>query len=339
MGARVLSQVRAQRGDVLRCKGWKQETLLRMLENNLENAQDPSRLIVYGGIAKAARNWESYHAIVDTLKSLANDETLVVQAGMPVAVFRTGRLAPRVVMGLSNVINATWPEFYDLMDRNLTTFSSYTAGPWEYIGSQGIVEGTFETLACIAEEKFEGDLRGRIFFTAGLGGMGRSQPKSMTMHGGVSVIVEVRRGIVEDRLKLGWADVEAGNLDEAITLAAEACSNGKPLSIVICANMVDVCEEALEKGWIPDIVTEMCPFHDPFAVIPSGYSPGEADALRKRSMDGYLAESRKTIVRMVRAMNRFLDAGAEVFEYGTFVRKEAVDAGMSRKRRSAMPGS
>lgn len=141
MGVQVLSQVRAQRGDVLRCKGWKQETLLRMLENNLENAQDPSRLIVYGGIAKAARNWESYHAIVDALKSLANDETLVVQAGMPVAVFRTGRLAPRVVMGLSNVIGATWPGFYELMDRNLTTFSSYTAGPWEYIGSQGIVEG------------------------------------------------------------------------------------------------------------------------------------------------------------------------------------------------------
>ena len=331
MGARVLSQVRAQRGDVLRCKGWKQETLLRMLENNLENAQDPSRLIVYGGIAKAARNWESYHAIVDALKSLADDETLVVQAGMPVAVFRTGRLAPRVVMGLSNVIGATWPGFYDLMARNLTTFSSYTAGPWEYIGSQGIVEGTFETLACISEEKFGGDLRGRIFFTAGLGGMGRSQPKSMTMHGGVSVIVEARRSVVADRLKLGWADVEAGDLDEAVALAAGACEAGKPLSIVICANMVDVCEEALEKGWIPDIVTEMCPFHDPFAVIPSGYSPEEADALRRRSMEGYLAESRKTIVRMVRAMNRFLDAGAEVFEYGTFVRKEAVDAGMSKE--------
>ena len=338
MGTRVLAKVRAQRGDALRCRGWKQETLLRMLENNLENAQDPSRLVVYGGIAKAARNWESYHAIVEALMALGNDETLVVQAGMPVAVFRTGRLAPRVVMGLSNVIDATWPKFYQLMDRNLTTFSSYTAGPWEYIGSQGIVEGTFETLACIAEERFGNDLRGRIFFTAGLGGMGRSQPKSMTMHGGVSVIAEVRRSVVDDRLKRGWADVEARNLDEAVTRADAARKGGRPLSIVVCANMVELCEEALERGWIPDIVTEMCPFHDPFAVIPSGYSPEEAGALRKRSMDGYLAESRKTIVRMVRAMNRFLDAGAEVFEYGTFVRKEAVDAGMSREEAFRYPG-
>ena len=186
----VIEHVKAKRGMELRCKGWKQETLLRMLENNLENGQDPSRLIVYGGIAKAARNWESYHAIVETLKTLENDETMVVQAGMPVAVFPTHRMAPRVVMGLTNVIRADWPMFYDLIDKNLTTFSSYTAGPWEYIGSQGVVEGTFETIACVGDEKWDGDLKGRIFFTAGLGGMGRSQPKAMTMHGGVSVTVE-----------------------------------------------------------------------------------------------------------------------------------------------------
>jgi urocanate hydratase len=328
MRTNIQTEIKAQRGDVLRCRGWKQETILRMLENNLENGEDPSRLIVYGGIAKAARNWESYYATVDALKQLGGDETLVIQAGMPVAVFKTHRLAPRVVMGLSNVINADWRSFRELMDRNLTTFSSYTAGPWQYIGSQGVVEGTFETLSCIADEKFNGDLQGRVFFSAGLGGMGRSQPKSMTMHGGVSVIVEARRSVVDDRKEKGWFDVEARDLEEAIVLAEDACVQKKPLGIVVCANMVDACEEAVEKNWIPDIVTEMCPYHDPFSAIPSGYTPEEANEMRARSMDEYLKESRKSILRMVRAMNRFLDAGANVFEYGTFVRKEAVDAGM-----------
>lgn len=338
MATEVISHVKAKRGRELRCKGWKQEALLRMLENNLENGQDPSRLIVYGGIAKAARNWESYHAIVDTLKQLENDETMAVQAGMPVAVFKTHKLAPRVVMGLSNVIQCDWPKFYDLIDKNLTTFSSYTAGPWEYIGSQGVVEGTFETIACIGEEKWDGDLRGRIFFTAGLGGMGRSQPKAMTMHGGVSVTVEVRREVVAEKLAQGWADVEAKTLDEAIALAAEAVQAKRPLAILICANMVDICEEALEKKWIPDIVTEMCPFHDPFAVIPSGLSPEQAASMLQLSRIDYIKQARASILRMVKAMNRFKDAGAEVFEFGTFVRKEAVDAGMPREEAFRYPG-
>ena len=334
----VIEHVKAKRGMELRCKGWKQETLLRMLENNLENGQDPSRLIVYGGIAKAARNWESYHAIVEALKTLENDETLVVQAGMPVAVFPTHRMAPRVVMGLTNVIRADWPMFYDLIDKNLTTFSSYTAGPWEYIGSQGVVEGTFETIACIGDEKWGGDLRGRVFFTAGLGGMGRSQPKAMTMHGGVSVTVEVRREVVDDKLAQGWADVEAKDLDEAVRMADEAAEAKKPLAILVCANMVDICEEAVEKGWAPDIVTEMCPFHDPFAVIPSGLSPGEAAAILKRSREEYMTHARDSICRMVRAMNELQQMGCEVFEFGTFVRKEAVDAGMPREEAFQYPG-
>ena len=334
----VIEHVKAKRGMELRCKGWKQETLLRMLENNLENGQDPSRLIVYGGIAKAARNWESYHAIVETLKTLENDETMVVQAGMPVAVFPTHRMAPRVVMGLTNVIRADWPMFYDLIDKNLTTFSSYTAGPWEYIGSQGVVEGTFETIACIGDEKWDGDLKGRIFFTAGLGGMGRSQPKAMTMHGGVSVTVEVRREVVDEKLSQGWADAEAKDLDEAIRMADEAAKAKKPLAILICANMVDICEEAVEKGWTPDIVTEMCPFHDPFAVIPSGLTPDEAEAILKRSRKEYMAHARDSICRMVRAMNKLQNMGCEVFEFGTFVRKEAADAGMSRDEAFRYPG-
>ncbi len=338
MPTKVLTNIKAKRGGELRCRGWKQESILRMLENNLENAQDASRLIVYGGIAKAARNWESYHAIVDALKKLENDETLAIQAGMPVAKFKTHPLAPRVVMGLTNVIQADWAKFYDLMDKNLTTFSSYTAGPWEYIGSQGVVEGTFETIACIGDEKYGGDLTGRVFFTAGLGGMGRSQPKAMTMHGGVSITVEVRPEIVAERLEQGWADIEARDLAQAIERAGEAARERKPLAILLTGNMVDICEEAVERGWTPDIVTEMCPFHDPFAVIPSGFSPEEAGAMRARSRTEYLNHSRKTILRMVKVMNRFRASGAEVFEFGTFVRKEAVDAGMDRREAFSYPG-
>ena len=224
--------------------------------------------------------------------NLEDNETLAIQAGMPVAVFRTHRLSPRVVMALSNVIQADWERFYDLIDRNLTTFSSYTAGPWEYIGSQGVVEGTFETLACIADNRWNGDLGGRIFFTAGLGGMGRSQPRAMTMHGGVSVVVEVRKDIVKQRLRDGWVDIEADSLESAIELARKAAGAREPLSIVVCGNMVDACEEAISKGWFPDIVTEMCPFHDPFAVIPSGLSPERAAGIRAQSRTIYLEYAR-----------------------------------------------
>jgi len=334
----VLRQVKATRGSTLRCKGWRQESILRMLENNMENAERPENLIIYGGIGKAARNWESYHAIVDTLKNLENDETLAVQAGMPVAVFKTHRLAPRVVMANTNVINADWPSFYKLVERNLTTFSSYTAGPWQYIGSQGVVEGTFETLGLIADEHFAGDLAGRIFFTAGLGGMGRSQPFAMTLHGGVTVCVEVRADRIDQRIAAGYAEVRAENLRQAITLAEKAKAQRRPLAIAVHGNMCDVLEETLELGWKPDIITEMCPCHDPYALVPSGLSPEEAAALRDRDGDALLARSRATMMRMLRALNKLRDAGCVVFEYGTFIRKECVDAGMSREEAFQLPG-
>ncbi len=181
MKPEILYSVKAQRGPTLRCKGWKQESLLRMLENNMENAEAPERLVIYGGIGKCARNWESYHAIVKSLKELENDETLVVQSGMPVAIFKTHRLAPRVVMANTNIMKATWEIFYDLQDKNLTMFAQYTAGPWEYIGTQGVIQGTFETLGAIAEQHFGGSLVGRIYFTAGLGGMG-AQPAAGDDH-------------------------------------------------------------------------------------------------------------------------------------------------------------
>ncbi|KOP60658.1 urocanate hydratase [Pseudomonas coronafaciens pv. porri] len=331
-------QIKAARGSTLRCKGWKQETILRMLENNMENAEDASRLTVYGGIGKAARNWESYDAIVESLKMLENDETLAIQSGMPVAIFKTHRLAPRVVMANSNVIKADWPKFYDLSAQNLTAFASYTAGPWQYIGSQGVIEGTFETLALVADRHFGGELKGRVFFTAGLGGMGRSQPLAMTMHGGVSVTVEVRQKSIDERLANGYADIQAASLEEAIGMADSAQKEGRALSIVVLGNMVEALEQALNYGWKPDIVTEMCPCHDPFALIPAGLSLAEAAELLERDRDAYMAKSRESMKRIVKAMNRFKNEGAVVFEYGTFVRKEAVDAGMSREEAFAYPG-
>jgi urocanate hydratase len=334
----VLKEVRAARGPELRCKGWRQESILRMLENNLENAERAETLVVYGGIGKAARNWESYYAIVESLKSLGNDETLAIQAGMPVAIFETHRLAPRVVMGNTNVIKADWPMFYELVDKNLTTFSSYTAGPWQYIGSQGVVEGTFETLALIADEHFGGSLKGRILLTAGLGGMGRSQPFAMTMHGGVTICVEVRKATIAARLAAKYADVEAADLDDAIRRAEEAKAAGAPLGIVLHGNMADILEQALARGWAPDIATEMCPCHDPYALIPGALTPEAAVALRERDRPSYLARSRETMIRILRAMNRYLDRNVVVFEYGTFIRKECVDAGLSREEAYRYPG-
>lgn len=336
--ASVLRNVKAERGKNLRCKGWKQECILRMLENNLENAERPEDLVVYGGIGKAARNWESFHAIVDALKNLENDETLAVQAGMPVAIFKTHRLAPRVVMANTNVIRAEWPMFYSLMEKNLTTFSSYTAGPWQYIGSQGVVEGTFETLALIADEHFGGELAGRILFTAGLGGMGRSQPFAMTMHGGVTLCVEVRDEIVEQRITAGYADIRAGSLKEAIELAERAKARKQPLGIVLVGNMCEVMEEALALGWKPDIVTEMCPCHDPYALVAAGLTAQQAVELRAVDQETYLRRSRETMLRMVKSLNTFMDNGAIVFEYGTFIRKECVDAGMPREEAFRFPG-
>ncbi|MDQ0323888.1 urocanate hydratase [Pararhizobium capsulatum DSM 1112] len=336
--APILRTVKAQRGSHLRCKGWRQESILRMLENNLENAESAENLVVYGGIGKAARNWESFHAIVEALKNLENDETLAIQAGMPVAIFKTHRLAPRVVMGNTNVIKADWPMFYGLLAKNLTTYSSYTAGPWQYIGSQGVVEGTFETLALVADEHFGGDLAGRIFFTAGLGGMGRSQPFAMGMHGGVTVCVEVREEIIDQRIASGYADMRVDSLKEAITLAEEAKKERRALSIIVSGNMCDVLEEAVSLEWKPDIVTEMCPCHDPYALIASGLAPRDAVDLRTQNPDEYMARSRATMLRMVKSLNILMDRGSVVFEYGTFIRKECVDAGMPKEEAYRFPG-
>lgn len=248
MKPEILYSVKAQRGPTLRCKGWKQEGLLRMLENNMENAEAPERLVIYGGIGKCARNWESYHAIVASLKELENDETLVIQSGMPVAIFKTHRLAPRVVMANTNIMRATWETFYDLQDKNLTMFAQYTAAPWEYIGTQGVIQGTFETLGAIANKHFGGSLVGRIYFSAGLGGMGRNQPRAMTMHGGVCVIVDANDDIINISIERGFLDVRAESLEEAIEMAEQAKAEKRPLGIGVHGNAADLFPAAYELG-------------------------------------------------------------------------------------------
>jgi urocanate hydratase len=338
MPAQILPSVKAQRGTTLRCKGWKQESLLRMLENNMENAEAPEKLVIYGGMGKCARNWESFHAIVEELKNLENDETLVMQSGMPVAVFKTHRLAPRVLMANTNIIKPTWEIFYDLQDRNLTMFSQYTAGPWEYIGTQGVIQGTFETLGAIGNQHFSGSLVGRIYFTAGLGGMGRNQPRAMTMHGGVCVVVDANPAMIERALARGFLDAQAASLEQAIDMAEKAKAQRRPLGVGVHGNAADMFHKALETNWKPDIVSEMCPCHDPFSYIPAGYTPQEAADLRASSRPLYLEKARESMKRQLRAMIEFHHQGLQAFEYGTSIRKECRDGGMPREEAMTIPG-
>jgi urocanate hydratase len=330
--------VKAQRGSVLRCKGWRQESILRMMENNMENAERPAELIIYGGRAKCARNWESYYAIRRALMDLEDDETLVVQSGMPVAVFRTHRLAPAVIMAHSNMIQANWPEFNDLLDRNLISFASYTAGPWQYIGSQGVIQGTFETLGAVGDRHYGGTLAGRVLLTAGLGGMGQSQPGAMKMHAGCSLTVEVDGGKIRDRIDAGKADLQPHSLEAAVDAVERARKEGKALSVVVEGNAAEVFPTLLGMGWKPDVITEMCPCHDPLAYIPSGYDIERSSLLRRSDPERYIKLSRQSMSLQLRAMNGYKKLGVPVFEYGTFIRSECMEGGMSRDEATVVPG-
>lgn len=323
----VLHGVAAARGATLRCKGWKQETILRMLENNMEVAEHPEQLVIYGGIGKAARNWESYHAIVASLKALENDQTLVVQSGMPVAVFRTHALAPRVVMATTNFVRPSWDRFYQLQDDNLTIFAQYTAAPWEYIGTQGVIQGTFETLRSVANVHLDGTWVGKILLCAGMGGMGGNQPRAMTMLGGVAVCADVDERIIANRIKAGYCDVMAASIPEALELARQAADEKRPLGISVVANATELFEYALANDFRPDVVTEMTPAHDPLAYVPVGYTVHEAEDYRKRDRDGYFQTSRQAMVRQLTAMNAFYDMGVPTFEYGNQIRRESELAG------------
>jgi urocanate hydratase len=327
--------IRAPRGTELSCKGWLQEAALRMLMNNLDPdvAEDPANLVVYGGTGKAARTWADFHRIVATLRRLEDDETLLVQSGSPVAVFRTHELAPRVLIANSLLVPewADWETFRRLEAEGLTMFGQMTAGSWIYIGSQGIVQGTYETFAAIAEQRFGGSLAGRVVLSAGLGGMGGAQPLAVTMNGGVALCVEVDERRIERRLQTRYLDVRADDLDDALARAERARSERVPLSIGLCGNAAVVLPELVRRGFRPDVVTDQTSAHDPLVgYVPAGLSLEDAAALRAADPTRYVEASRHSMATHCAAMVAFKDAGAEVFDYGNNLRAEAKLGGFAR---------
>jgi urocanate hydratase len=327
--------IRAPRGSDISCAGWPQEAAMRMLMNNLDPdvAERPEDLVVYGGTGRAARSWEAFDAIVRTLQGLAGDETLLVQSGKPVGVFRTHEWAPRVLIANSNLVPewATWDEFRRLEDLGLTMYGQMTAGSWIYIGSQGIVQGTYECFAEIARRKYDGSLAGTITVTAGLGGMGGAQPLAVTMNGGVALCIEVERERIERRLQTRYLDELADSLEDAVARCEAAKAQRSALSVGLQANAADVLPQLLSMGFEADIVTDQTSAHDPLVgYIPNRMTLAEADELRRSDPEEYLRRSRAAIAAHCAAMVGFLDAGAEVFDYGNSLRAEAKLGGFER---------
>jgi len=325
--------IRAPRGSEISCKGWQQEAALRMLMNNLdpEVAERPEDLVVYGGTGKAARNWECFDAIVRELTSLGNDETLLVQSGKPVGVFRTHIGAPRVLIANSNLVGrwATWDHFRELERKGLMMYGQMTAGSWIYIGSQGIVQGTYETLGSIARKHYGGTLHGRFLLTAGLGGMGGAQPLAATMQGAAALVVEVDESRIEKRLETGYLDRKARNLDEALNLISDATRAGEAISVGLPGNAADVLPEIVERGVNPDVVTDQTSAHDMLnGYVPRGISLARAIELRKTDPAEYVRRSTESAVRHVTAMLELQQRGAVTFDYGNNIRTVAFDAGL-----------
>ncbi len=326
--------VRAARGSTLTAKSWQTEGPLRMLMNNLdpEVAEHPDELVVYGGTGKAARNWECYDAIVRTLETLESDETLLVQSGKPVGVFRTHEWAPRVLIANSNLVGdwATWPEFRRLEQLGLTMYGQMTAGSWIYIGTQGILQGTFETFAAIADKRFGGTLAGTITLTGGAGGMGGAQPLAVTMNHGVVLIVDVDRSRLERRLAHGYLDELAHNLDDALRRVIAAKELRIPMSVGLVGNAATVFAELLQRRAPISIVTDQTSAHDPLAYLPEGVALEDWKRLASDDPHGFTDLSRASMANQVRAMVGFQDAGAEVFDYGNSIRAEAKLGGYDR---------
>jgi len=325
--------VRAPRGTKLTCKSWQQEAAKRMLMNNLdpEVAERPEELVIYGGIGKAARNWDCYEAIIRCLEELGNDETLLVQSGKPVGVFRTHEGAPRVLISNSMLVPAwaTWEHFYELDRKGLMMFGQMTAGSWIYIGTQGILQGTYETFAEAARQHFGTSLKGRLVLTAGLGGMGGAQPLATTMNEGVILAVEVDRDRIRRRLDTRYLDVMSENLDEALKLAQAARSEGRPLSIGLLGNAADVLPELARRGVVPDLLTDQTSAHDPLnGYVPNRMTYAEALSLRKEDPERHMAEARRSMAEHVRAMLDLQKQGAVTFDYGNNIRAEAKKAGV-----------
>jgi urocanate hydratase len=305
-----------------------------MLMNNLDPAvaEKPRDLIVYGGTGKAARNWDCFRAIVRSLKKLENDETLIVQSGKPVAVFRTHPEAPRVLIANANIVPqwATWDEFRRLEALGLTMYGQMTAGSWIYIGTQGILQGTYETLAAVARSHFGGSLRGRIALTAGLGGMGGAQPLAVTMNDGVAIVIEVDRDRIRRRLETRYVDTCVENLDEALRVAAEAARKGEPLSIALLGNAADVLPEIVRRGFTPDVLTDQTSAHDELnGYVPHGLPYEDALRLRREDPADYIRRSYESIAIHVRAMRDLQKRGARTFDYGNNIRGQARKAGVT----------
>ncbi|MCL5030371.1 MAG: urocanate hydratase [Bacteroidetes bacterium] len=325
--------IKAPHGNKLSCKGWIQEAAMRMLMNNLDKdvAEKPSELIVYGGSGKAARNWESYEAIISSLKKLENDETLLVQSGKPVAVFKTYPDAPRVLISNAMLVPhwANWDEFRRLEQLGLTMYGQMTAGSWIYIGTQGILQGTYETFAECGRKYFNSDLSGKFLLTSGLGGMGGAQPLAATMNGAAFLGIDVDRKRIQKRLDTGYIDVLSENLDEALKLVLKAKSEKKPLSVGLVGNAGEVLPKILSKGIIPDILTDQTSAHDTLnGYVPMGMNFEDALSLRKNNPQEYIKLAKQTIVRHVQAMLEFKRLGAITFDYGNNIRGEAKDNGV-----------
>ncbi len=325
--------VRAPRGAQLTCKNWLSEAAYRMIQNNLdpEVAERPQELVVYGGRGQAARNWESFDAILESLKNLEEDETLLVQSGKPVVVFKTHRDAPRVLIANSNLVPhwATWEHFDELAKKGLIMYGQMTAGSWIYIGTQGILQGTYETFGALAKLKGWDSLKGKFVLTAGLGGMGGAQPLSITMNEGVGLIVEVDPERAERRRAIGYVDTVVDNLEEAMTLVEEATEQQIPKSIGLIGNAADVYNELVVRGVIPDVVTDQTSAHEALMYVPSGLSVTAANELRKSDPEKYKKMAMASMAKHVQAMLEFQRAGAEVFDYGNNIRQQAYNYGVT----------
>ncbi|WP_423228537.1 urocanate hydratase [Priestia megaterium] len=323
----------APKGKELNTKGWVQEAVLRMLMNNLDPqvAEHPEKLVVYGGIGKAARNWDAFDRIVSTLKDLEEDETLLVQSGKPVAVFKTHKDAPRVLLANSNIVPAfaNWEKFHELDKKGLMMYGQMTAGSWIYIGSQGIVQGTYETFAECAKQHFNGSLAGTITVTAGLGGMGGAQPLAVTMAGGVVIGIDVDRTRIEKRIETRYCDIVVEDLDEAIKIAKEAKKEKKALSVGLVGNAAEVLPQMIKRGFIPDIVTDQTSAHDPLnGYLPVGFTLEQGEVLRTENPEEYVRESKASMAVHVQAMLDMQKEGAIAFDYGNNIRQVALDEGV-----------
>ncbi|BCC54164.1 urocanate hydratase [Bacillus paranthracis] len=330
---KVKQTIRAPRGTELQTKGWVQEAALRMLMNNLdpEVAEKPEELVVYGGIGRAARNWESYNAIVDSLKTLESDETLLVQSGKPVAIFKSHEDAPRVLLANSNLVPkwANWDHFRELEKKGLMMYGQMTAGSWIYIGTQGILQGTYETFGEAARQHFGGSLKGTLTLTAGLGGMGGAQPLAVTMNGGVVIAIDVDKRSIDRRIEKRYCDMYTESLEEALTVANEYKEKKEPISIGLLGNAAEILPELVKRNITPDLVTDQTSAHDPLnGYIPVGYTLEEAAKLREEDPERYVQLSKESMTKHVEAMLAMQAKGAITFDYGNNIRQVAFDEGL-----------